>query len=408
MTLRAANRYHQFRDGFTQANRSWCRASWALAFGRGLLLVTAACTCFSSNSGGQTSDSQSLSSKSWTTTTDSTSDNSTPTRIPTRITERHTRKGALSLDERSVQIRGSDGRFETYQEIEKETVQVGPDTVRIAARTFARDVNGARSLVQVTEEERRTLPSGDSHVVRVTSNPDVNGKLEPVQREILETKRVSSDTEETNSIVMLPSANGLVPARKTLEVRKEGTNERAESKKTTWLPDVNGEWQLSEIQTDITQQVAGHRIKEERVSRLGAEGKMEEVSRVVSDEADSEAEGRQSIVKRSYSMDVPGATRDGSLHLVERATVAQRTSPNGERVTQRTVEQADPGDPGAGLHVSILVNETMVAGPSGEESTVTIRGRDANGNVGVVEVDTTKSDKGLTIQIEPSPSATPR
>jgi hypothetical protein len=267
--------------------------------------------------------------------------------------------------------------------------------------------DGARTLVQVTEEDRHILPDGDSHVVRITSNPDLNGSLQPVQREILQTKRVGTDTEETNSTVLLLSANGLAPALKTHEVRKEGANHTVESEKTTWLPDVNGNWQVSEIRKNVTKQEANHRIREERLFRLDAEGKLEEVSRVVSDESESGARDKHNVLE-TYSVDVPGTTRDGSLHVVERATTSQRTSASGERITEQRVEQTNPGDPGAGLRVSTLVNETMIPGPSGEQSTITIRARDSNGNLGVVEVDTTKSDKVHTIQIQPTPSATSR
>ena len=110
----------------------------------------------------------------------------------------------------------------------------------------------------------------------------------------------------------------------------------------------------------------------------------------------------------TYSVDVPGTTRDGSLHLLERATTAQRTSTSGERVTEQTVEQINPGDPGAGLRVSILVDDALISGPSGEQSTLTIRARDSNGNLGVVSVDTSKSDRVTTIQFHPIPSSTSR
>jgi hypothetical protein len=279
-------------------------------------------------------------------------------------------------------------------------------TVRTTIRTFGREVNGVRTLVQVTEEERHILPGGDSHVVRITSNPDVNGRPQPVQREIVETKRVGTDTEETNTTVMLPSANGgLAPAFKTHEVRKQGTNHTMESQKTTWLPDVNGNWQVSEIRKEVTNQEANHRISEERVSRLDAEGKLAEMSRVVSEESENSSGDKHNVVE-TYSVDVPGTTRNGSLHLVERATTAQRTSSSGERIAEQTVEQTNPGDPGAGLRVSILVNDTMIPGPSGEQSPLTIRARDLNGNLGVVSVDTSKSDTGITIQLQPTPSAT--
>jgi hypothetical protein len=389
---------------------SWYRASVAVRLCRVFLLASAAYTCFGLNVYAQTSDSQTPaeSSKSWTATTDSTSDNLIPTRVPTRIIESHSQNSTQTLDKRSVQIRGSDGHFEPYQEIEKETLQLDVTTMRTTIRTFGRDVNGAKTLVQVTEEERHTLPSGDSHVVRITSDPDVNGRLQPVQREVVETKKVGTDNEETNTAVMLPSPNGgLAPAFKTHEVRKEDANQTMESEKTTLLPDVNGNWQVSEIRTDVTRQEANHRISEERVSRLDAEGKLGEVSRVVSEESDSAAGDKRNVVE-TYSVDVPGTTRDGSLHLLQRATTAQRTSASGERVTEQTVEQINPGDPGTGLRVSILVDDALISGPSGEQSTLTIRARDSNGNLGVVSVDTSKSDWVTTIQFQPIPSSTSR
>src|SRR5580658_10361958 len=79
---------------------------------------------------------------------------------PTRTTESHTHSGNRTEDNRSVQRLGADGQFEPYQDIETTTVQVNATTVRTTTRTFGRDSDGAKTLVQVTEEERRSLPGG--------------------------------------------------------------------------------------------------------------------------------------------------------------------------------------------------------------------------------------------------------
>jgi hypothetical protein len=63
-------------------------------------------------------------------------------------------------------------------------------TVRTTTRTFGRDADGAKTLVEVIEEEKHILPGGDSKVVRATSDPDANGNLQLVQRRIEETRRV--------------------------------------------------------------------------------------------------------------------------------------------------------------------------------------------------------------------------
>src|ERR1700758_4375508 len=141
--------------------------------------------------------------KSWTATTDLKSDNLIPERIPVRVIESHSQDGNRTLDKRSVEIRGTDGHFEPYQDTERETLTVDASTVKTTMRTFARDVSGENALVQVTEEEKHILPGDDSSIVRVTYNPDVNGRLQPVQREAVETKKIGKDLEETNTTVML-------------------------------------------------------------------------------------------------------------------------------------------------------------------------------------------------------------
>jgi len=340
--------------------------------------------------------------KSWAATTDSNSDDLVPTRVPVRIVESHKQNGERTLDKRSVEIRGTDGRFEPYQDIERETLQVDSTTVRTVTRTFSQDVNGKKALVQVTEEEKHILPGGDSNIVRETYNPDVNGKLQPVQREIAESKKIAEDLEETNRTVMLSSINGgLAPAFKTHETRKRAAKDTVETETTTWLPDVNGQWQLSEIRRNVATREDNDRKIEETVSRPDAEGKLIQISRVVSRESESGSGEKRNSVE-SYSIDVPGTTRDGSVHLIERQTNISRSSSTAERSTEQRVEQINPGDPGAGLRVSVLIDGKMVSAPPGEQSTVTIRARDSNGSFGVVSVDMTKSDRIPAIQIQPT------
>jgi hypothetical protein len=384
------------------------RASSVVVFGCLLVLIGAYCLCpsaFAQTSGSRTAEEP---AKSWTATTNLKSDDLIPERIPVRIFESHNQNGNRTLDKRSVEIRGTDGHFEPYQDVERETLTVDASTVRTTMRTFARDVNGMTALVQVTEEEKHILPGDDSNmVVRVTCNPDVNGRLQPVQREIVETKKIGKNLEETNTTVMLPSVNGdLAPAFKTHELRRRAANDTVEIEKTTWLPDINGKWQLSEIRQNVTKQEAKDRSIEERVFRPDAEGKLGQISRVVSQESESTSGEERSVVE-TYSIDVPGTTRDGRLHLVERKTSTERSSSTGERATEQKVEQTNPGDPGSGLRVTALVDGRTVPGPSGEQATVTIRARDSNGKFGIVSVDTTKADRIPTVQVQQTPAEKP-
>ena len=282
----------------------------------------------------QTSSSQSdEANNSWTATTESRSDYADSL----RTIKSHTQSGNRSLDKQSVQRRGSDGLFEPYQDIEKETVQVDAATVRTTTRTFGRDADGAKILVQVIEEEKHTLAGGDWNVVRSTSNPDVNGNLQLVKRQIEETKKTSPNVEETKTMVMLPSVNGgLAPAVKVQERREQGANGTVASQKTTLLPDGAGNWQVGEIRRATTRQEGDHRSTEEQVSLPDSEDKLGEVSRTVSNEA-ATASGEKRNTVETYSIGVPGSVGDGSLHLVKRATTAQRPSSTGQQTTEQQV-----------------------------------------------------------------------
>jgi hypothetical protein len=342
--------------------------------------------------------------KAWTATTELQSDNANPT----RTVESHTQNGNRTVDNQSLQRRGSDGQFEPYQDIEKTTVQVNATTVRTTTRTFGRDADGAKTLVQVTEEEKHTLPGGGSNLVRSTSNPDADGNLQLVQRQIEETKKISKDVEETKTTVMLPGIEGrLAPAMQVQERRQQSPNDTVVSQKTTLVPDGNGNWQIGEVRQATTRQDGNNRSTEERVSRPDADGKLSEVSRTVSKDSEN-APGEKRNTVETYSVDVPGSAQDGSLHLVERTTTAQTTNSSGQQRTARQVEKPDPGDPGAGPQITILTTNTVRPGPSGAQATQTIQMRDANGSFGVVSVDTSKSDNIHAVQVQIAPSEKPK
>lgn len=380
----------------------------AIRVGPTLLMIGSLC-CPSLRLFAQTPDltSSGQPNKSWTAITDLKSDDLLPTRLPVRIVESHTQSGNQAQDKRSVEVRGTDGRLETYQEIEQETSQLDASTVRTVTRTFSPDLNGRKVLVQVTEEVKHVLPGDESTVARVSYNPDVNGRLQAVQRDIVETRNTGQGSQETNTTVMLPSAYGdLAPAFKTVEIRKQDTNGSLKTDKTTWLPDLNGKWQVKEIRQDNSNHEANDWTSEETVFRPDAEGRLEQTSRVVRHQSDSpDGEKRSSV--ETYSIDLAGMTRDGHLHLAERDTIVSDSGSTGGATTEEKVEEINPGDPHAGLRLSVVVDGVMVPGPSGEQSTVTIRTRDSNDSFGVVSVDTTASDRIPAFDIQQTPSEQP-
>jgi hypothetical protein len=383
-------------SGQKDANRALCARRWR----KSGLLVAGAYLCASCAVWAQTSNStDGAPTKSWTATTDARTDSGNPT----RTFESHTQSGDRTVDVRSLQTRGADGNFQPYQDIETVTVRVNATTTQTTTRTFVRDSDGAKTLFQVTAEEKRTLPGGDSKVVRTTSNPDANGNPQVVQREVRETHKVSPNVEETNTTVMLPGIEGgLAPALQTQERQKRSGN-TVEIQKTTLLSDGTGGWQVGETRQATVKDDGKNRSREERVSRPDAEGQLKEITHTVGKESE-DASGETRNSEETYSVDVPGEGRDGGLHLVQRVTTTQH-SDSGKKETTQVVAQPNPGDPSAGLQVTTVSIDTVRAGSSGAQATRTIQLRDANGDLGVVSVDLTKSNsapQAVEVQIAPS------
>jgi hypothetical protein len=331
--------------------------------------------------------------ESWTTTTQTSGENTNPS----RTIESHTKSGNRSVDKQSLEVLGPDGRYEHFSDTETETTQVNATTIRTAVRTYRWDANGQRNLVQVTEEEARSSASGEAEVVRTTSNADVNGHLQVVEREVANTKRTSPDAEETRTTVYVTDGSGgFTPSLQTQQVRTSGANNTVEVKKTTLLPDGNGNWAVSEVKENTIKQDGKNRTNEERVSRSDLDGRFSEVSRTVSQE--TETAGEKSKTVETYSTQVSGLASDGGLHLNSRITTVQKKDSDGS-TTEQQVEQSNPDNANAGLQVNEKTKYTVRYAASGSQQTRIVQTRDINGNFSVTSIETKKSDQ------TPSPQA---
>jgi hypothetical protein len=68
-------------------------------------------------------------------------------------------------------------------------------------RSYRWDENGRRILTEVLEEDSRTAPNGNTRVERKISIADVNGNLQVVRRETVDTTKLRPDVEATESAI---------------------------------------------------------------------------------------------------------------------------------------------------------------------------------------------------------------
>jgi hypothetical protein len=358
--------------------------------------------CLGAAVGAQAQDSQPNSTnESWTTTTETSGQNANPS----RTTETHTKSGNRSVDKQSVEVLGSDGRYQHFYDTETETIQVNATTTRTATHTYRWDTDGHRNLEQVTEEEARSAASGDT-VERTTSNADVNGNLQVMEREVADTKKTSPDTQETRTTVYVSDGSGgFTPSLKTQELQTS-SGDHVDVKKTTLLPDGNGNWAVSEVKENTIKEDGKNRTSEERVSRPDSEGRFSEFSHTVGKETETAA-GEKSNTVEIYSPDISGVAPDGALHLKWRVTTVQKKDSDGN-TTEQKVEQPNPNNPNAGLQVNEKTKYTIRYDASGTQQTKTGQARDINGTFNVVSVETRKSDQASPAGVVTASSDKPR
>ena len=349
--------------------------------------------------------------KSWTSVT-TAGDTGAANPVRSRVT--HSEEGNRTTETQSLQRMNSDGHYEPYLDVEKETVKVNATTTRTFERSYATDPQGQRKLMQVTEEESRMISAGNGsgasgrevRTIRSTSNPDANGGLQLVHKEIEDSKQISPDVKETKVSILTPDINGGLSESIRTEARETRTGEHTtQFQKTTSMPDGEGHWQPSEVKKGVITENGKEQTKEETVLGPNSEGKLEVIQRTVSKEG-AGADGETRATTDTYSIDLPGAARDGDLHPVERVTKIHRTGQSGQS-TQTQVEQPNPGSPTSGMQVTGETIDIVRPGTSGTtRESRTIESLNGNGDLGVVWVDMGASNKPAT-QGAPAPSAQP-
>jgi len=322
-----------------------------------------------------------------------------------RESETHNTTARRTTDTRSVEHMGMDGKYEPYLDVQKETVKVDATTERTVERTFSRDADGRKTLVQVTQEEKRTLPGGEVKIERTTSDPDTNGGLQVVRRELENTRQLDPNVQETKTSVFTPDSNGgFAMSMQSQERQTKSADKSVAFHKTTSLPNSNGGWQVSEVREGTIKDDGSSRTKEESVLRPGTDGNLSVAERTVSKESANTAGDKRETVE-TYSTDVPGSVGDGNLHLNQRMTTVHRKGDDAGHSSEEVVERRNPGQPTEGLEVTRKTIDIVRPGLGGTtRETRTVQSLDGNGSLGIVSVDTRQQDGTPVIQVGIAPA----
>ncbi len=301
---------------------------------------------------------------------------------PARWSVETSESGNRKTEVQVLETLGVDGHYQPTVEVEQETIQMDAQTARVVRRLFARDPDGRRKLIELTEEEQQRLGTDQQRVVSTTSKPTLDGRMQVTRRRIQETSRLGPQTTQTRTNILQPSINGgLWPVEQVTEIQEEKSAGVVEVRRTQLLPDGNGRWEPYQTVEQVVRKEGDETQTEEEVQRRDANRQLSVAERTVSREWRDE-KGAEHQVTEVYSTNIAGTTRngDGRLQLDRRMTITRTGSPDGRQETTQELEQRSIVAPNEGLKVTErVVESTRPAGPAGAETEKTVQGRDPGG-----------------------------
>ncbi|MCI0404351.1 MAG: hypothetical protein L0212_12675, partial [Acidobacteria bacterium] len=244
------------------------------------------------------------------------------TEVPSRVTETRSQDGNRKSRTRVIEAPGLDGRYQPLLEREEQAIQVDAQTTRKVVKEFGRNADGSRSLLRQTEEETRTLPGGRERTTRSISRPDVNGRMQAVERAVEESRETGPDTRETNRTVLLPDLSGsFLEVERVHEVERRKEGGAAEVTASHSRQDGNGRWGTYEVRKQTLEPTTdGGEVADEQVLRRDLNDhesiREHKVTRKWKDAA-----GQEHQVEETYSRANSGA----NVAEGDRLPLAQRT-----------------------------------------------------------------------------------
>jgi hypothetical protein len=146
-------------------------------------------------------------------------------------------------------------------------------------------------------------------------------------------------------------------------------------------------------------------VKEERVLRPDAEGKLAVQERTVSRDAEN-GPGNSQTTSETYSNFVPGVAGDGKLSLNRRVQTVRRTGLAGVQTSEETVEERSGGTPADGVRPTQSTIDVVRPGRKGGSATSrTVVSIQSNGAAQTVWVDTSQkqTSNAVTVSTQPQP-----
>src|SRR5262245_27462946 len=249
-----------------------------------------------------------------------------------RLVRTRTESGGREVVTETVELPGTDGRFQASTKTTTETIGTGSNSVKLKRNVFGNGAQGPLSLIETSEADQQKLPDGTSRTVTNTWVPDLGGRLGLSSRRVQEIKPVGPDVQQTLTTVYVPSIDqALGETERVQETQRRVASNLVQTDTQRNVRDANGKWQTTEARNKEVRTVSpAEVVEEETVRSLDGDGKLSLSERTVSRR--SGTNGSEKVVTDVYFNSVAGQARasgNNSLELDHRIRVTTTPTANG-------------------------------------------------------------------------------
>lgn len=284
----------------------------------------------------------------------------------------------LFHDTHQVAIAGLSESLDPRIQVEEEVIQSGPNSRQIKRRVYELDETGSRRLVEQVLEVQTTHPDGRQDAERTVSQPDLNGRLNVVEKRTQQTRPTGAGAFQTESTLYSRGGGGaLEPFQFIRQTERKLGEHRVETQRTHYTIGGNQNWEAIEQRRSVSRSgAAGEWTSQEEIFRREYSTELSLSERSASREW-KDGQGRLHRTTEIHQSDPAGRlTLDRRIR-----TTLEEVAEGGTRAVHE-IERRNPVAPMESLQLFERRVETLEDLTSGgERRRVEVQGRDASGRL---------------------------
>ena len=272
-----------------------------------------------------------------------------------QITTNTTQTGSV----RTERVQSINGRKVPLEQVTERVIRDG--AMRVVERTLQRfDQEGRPAATQITVIEQESGPAGHSMVHSTTSQRDINGNLQILERSLSVTQKTGA-TETSETSIERPTINGSMEPVEKRSVSKIGSADAVQETSTIYRLGANGFYQAGRVVSE-KQKHAGTTTEQVAEYEIGSTGTLALHSQTAR-RTTKHSDGSETEIVDIFGKSGPGTigSEGAPLTLQERESVERLIGADGSVRETLRVQRPTVSDPNV-LSPPRVVSDTTCRG----------------------------------------------